>query len=324
MMNDTEWIHRFAGLEIAVVGDLMMDEYVWGQANRVSPESPVLVLDVERETSVPGGAANVAANLLALGAKIRVFGAVGDDPEGEELKRLLAEKGADVSGIVTDRSRRTTRKTRVVAQSQQVLRIDREQSHPLPESVSDELVSAVLGSLPRSSAILVSDYDKGAVNPLTVPRVIQACQAQSLPFVVNAKPANVGLLTGASLVSLNLSEALAASGDKRFRDPAQFDDAGTALLGALNVERLAVTRGPDGLAVWERGGAVTHTPAHSVAVYDVAGAGDTVVAVLTLAAAVGAPTEVASRLAVTAAAVVVGKVGVATTSVEELLSHLDA
>ncbi len=318
-MDEPTLIASFTGLEVAVVGDLMMDEYVWGQATRVSPESPVLVISVERESAVPGGAANVAANLMALGARVRVFGAVGDDSKGVELKTVLASQGADVAGIVTDSSRPTTRKTRVVAQSQQVLRVDRESTHAMPDGPSQELAARLKSSLGSVSAVLVSDYAKGVVNDLTIPPVIAQCRDRHVPFLANGKPDNAALLSGATVVTLNVSEALATSGDKRFKTD-DIHEAGESLRDALDVEALVVTRGAKGLCVWNREGETVIVPAHPAEVYDVAGAGDTVVSTLTLALAAGADMAQAARLAVRAAAIVVSKVGVATVSASELLS----
>jgi len=319
-MRDT--IERFKNLKIAVMGDLMVDEYIWGQANRVSPESPVLVIDVQRETSVPGGAANVASNILALGARVRVLGAVGADSHGEELRASLTKRGADVTGIITDPTRLTTRKTRVVAQSQQVLRIDREQSTDLPESASLELLGKIQSVLTDVDAVLVSDYAKGVVNSNVIPATIAATRSAGKPFLANAKPPNAKLLRGASLVTINLSEAVATSGDKRFQDDELIHEAGHDLRKALDAETLVVTRGQKGLCAWTHQGETVAIPAHPVSVYDVAGAGDTVAALLTLCIASGATIEVATRLAVLAAAIVVGKVGVATVSAEELIAHL--
>ncbi|MBS1715515.1 MAG: bifunctional hydroxymethylpyrimidine kinase/phosphomethylpyrimidine kinase [Armatimonadetes bacterium] len=321
-MDLREIVAGFEGLQVAVLGDLMMDEYLWGDASRVSPESPVLVIDVQRETAVPGGAANVAANLMALGATTKVFGAVGDDGAGADLRDKLAERGADVLGIVTDASRPTTRKTRVVAQNQQVLRIDREHAHDLAGPVASELARRLLGSIDGLDAVLASDYDKGVVNEATVPPAVARARAGSVPFLVNAKPDNVGLLKGASVVTLNIGEALAASGDKRFRTD-EIGVAGQSLREAIGCDALVVTRGPKGLAVWTDDAPAVLVPAKQVEVYDVAGAGDTVVSTMTLAVAAGAGLREAAELAVHAAAVVVGKVGVATVTRDELLAHFE-
>jgi D-glycero-beta-D-manno-heptose-7-phosphate kinase len=316
-------LDQFESLRLAVLGDLMMDEYLWGDATRVSPESPVLVIDVARESAVPGGAANVAANVTALGGQAAVFGVVGDDDTGRQLLERLDGQGADVAGVVTDPGRTTTRKTRVVAQSQQVLRIDREVRQPLAGEVADDLTGRLRGRLGELDGVIVSDYAKGVVCPQTSSSVVVMAREASVPVFVNAKPSSAGLMSGATVVTLNLAEAIAASGDDRFRSDA-LDEPGHGLRAKVGCETLVVTRGAKGLALFGAGGETVLVPARTVDVYDVAGAGDTVVSTLAMAMAAGAGLREAAELAVVAAAVVVGKVGVATVTLDELRSHLSA
>lgn len=312
-------ISDFAKLRVAVVGDLMMDEYVWGEASRVSPESPVLVVDVSRESAVPGGAANVAANVAALGATAKVFGAVGDDPKGRELVQQLREHGSDVSGIVVDPTRPTTRKTRVVAQNQQVLRVDREKSHPLSGKVASSLVELVLQVLDDVDVVLVSDYAKGVVNPDTVPHILQAAKARGVKLAANGKPTNASCYLGADLLTFNLSEAAAVDRDHRFKTN-ELPKAGGELRERLGVQNLVVTRGAEGLAVFSADSQPLLVPAKTVEVYDVAGAGDTVVAALSLGLASGLSMADSAELATLAASVAVGKVGVAPVTSTELIA----
>ncbi len=318
----TSLLDRFAGQTVAVLGDLMMDEYVWGQASRVSPESPVLVIDVQRETAVPGGAANVAANVVALGGRASVFGVVGEDRAGEALRTALGERGVGVEGVVTEPARVTTRKTRVVAQSQQVLRVDREERRDLDALTAERLLAALTEALPGVDAVLASDYAKGVVSAEVARKAIAACREAGVPFLVNAKPRSVPWLMGATVMTVNVSEAVAASGDDRFADDGSIHAAGAEMREATGVETLVVTRGAKGLIAWTAAGESVAVPAHPVEVYDVAGAGDTVAATLALALASGASVAEAAQLAVRAAAVVVGKVGVATVSAEELRAAL--
>lgn len=319
-------VKGFAGRRLVVLGDLMMDEYLWGRATRISPESPVMVVEVERESSVPGGAANVVNNLLALGARVAVIGVVGEDAAGEALKADLAARGADVTGIVVDPSRPTTRKTRVVAHSQQVLRVDREQRHPLTGGVAHRLLGHLGREAVEAEAVVISDYDKGVLTPEVACSAVQAARRVGIVLTANPKPANARSLAGARLISFNQSEAeatVAMLGPGRAASGMEeeaLERAGAALRRELDVETLVVTRGAKGLSLWQAGGSVRHVPAHPVEVYDVAGAGDTVISALTLGLTAGASVEEAAVVANHAAACVVRKVGVATVTPDELLA----
>jgi rfaE bifunctional protein kinase chain/domain len=320
-------LRSFIGKRVVVIGDLMTDEYLWGAATRISPESPVMVVEVERETSVPGGAANVVNNVLALGGLVSVAGVVGDDPAGTALRQALADEGADISAVVTDSSRPTTRKTRVVAKHQQVLRIDREQTHPIPQAVERELLERAVAAMRGASAVVLSDYNKGVMTAGMSRAAVAAARDLRLPLIANSKPANVRALAGATVVQLNryeaqetLTAAYLGRPHPRFLRDEEWEDAGALLRQELNVEALLVTRGEKGLSFWLPDGSVTHVPAHPVEVFDEAGAGDTVISALTLSLASGVPLEEAGFIANRAAAAVVQKVGVATVTVDELLA----
>lgn len=330
-----EIVQGFSGRHLIVLGDLMMDEYVWGRTSRISPEAPVMVVETERETCVPGGAANVVNNLLALGAQVRVIGVVGADSAGDTLVEQLRLRGADTTGVIRDPSRPTTRKTRIVAHSQQVLRVDRECTHPVAEPIALQLQDALMRASERAEGIIVSEYNKGVFTPQVARAVTGLAQRRNLLLTSNPKPPNARLLAGAHLISLNQSEACALSGDGRFALPAEvippertfagqaeLDAAGLALVRSLQVRHLVVTHGAKGLSVFSAEGVATHVPPHLVEVYDAAGAGDTVISTLSLALLNGAPVAHAAALACLAAACVVRKVGVATVSTAELLAEL--
>jgi len=329
IMNRTRYqqiLRSFAGKRVVVIGDLMTDEYLWGRATRISPESPVMVVEVDRESSVPGGAANVVNNLLALGSAVSVVGVVGDDAAGRELNKALVNEGADISGVVTDPSRPTTRKTRVLARHQQVLRIDREQTHPIPFAVERELIERAAAAMRGASAVVLSDYNKGVATDGVSRSAVQAARTARLPFIANSKPANVRGLAGATVVQLNRYEAqetltaayLGRPHPKFLRDE-EWEDAGALLRQELDIDTLLVTRGEKGLSFWAADGRVTHVPAHPVEVFDEAGAGDTVISALTLSIAAGAALDEAGYIANRAAAAVVQKVGVATVTAAELM-----
>lgn len=313
-------LKNFEGLRVAVFGDIMLDEYVWGEACRVSPESPVLVIKVQNETAVPGGAANVASNVVALGAQAQIFGVIGNDQKGVGLSQSLLERGMQTAGLVVDDNRPTTRKTRIVAQNQQVLRVDREETEPISVSLSTKLAQLVEDRMSEIDILLISDYAKGVVNSSTVPRLIESSQASGTIVVANSKPSNAHLFTGADILSLNLSEAIAVSSLTNFET--DLNTNGTDLRRKLGVNSLVITRGSSGLTIWDANGHIQTIPAHKVDVYDVAGAGDTTIATLALAIAAGATMKDAAQLAVIAAGIVVSKVGVATVNQEEIRRQL--
>ena len=318
-------IQNFAGKRLVALGDLMLDEYLWGKATRISPESPVMVVEIERESSVPGGAANVVNNLLALGAIVHVVGVVGDDEAGLTLKTQLQERGASVDGVVTDSSRPTTRKTRIVAHNQQVLRVDREKVQSLDPEIEELLIRTATKLIEGADAVIVSDYNKGVLTSVLAKAVVHAAKTAGIIITANPKPVTARRLAGATVLSLNQSEAEMTSALGAGRDrPLIFsgeglDDAGAQLRCELGVDTLLVTRGGKGLSLWQEGLPPMHVPAHEVEVYDVAGAGDTVISALTLAMAAGADLVEAAIIANHAAACVVRKVGVATVTTGELL-----
>lgn len=313
-----EIVRGFAGRSVVVLGDLMMDEYLWGRATRISPESPVMVVEVDRESRVPGGAANVVNNLLALGAAVSVVGTVGKDEIGAQLIAALRDEGADVSGIVADSSRPTTRKTRIVAHNQQVLRVDREQTHAVDDATQVAICRQLQSALRRANAVLVSDYDKGVLTSSVAHLAVLGAKDAGKPLTANPKPPNAWHLSGASVISLNQSEAEKLIGHSLGDDA--LPEAGARLRQQLEAETLVVTRGAKGLSLWTAAEAAQHVPAHPVEVYDVAGAGDTVISTLTLAILVGASMGEAAEVANHAAACVVRKLGVATVSADELIA----
>ncbi|MEJ5250337.1 MAG: hypothetical protein HPY54_04920 [Chthonomonadetes bacterium] len=319
-------LQRFADLRLIVIGDLMLDEYVFGIVRRISPEAPVPVVEWTEESFVPGGAANVVNNLLALGAQASVFGVVGDDEKGRTLTAHLAQSGADVTGVLVDPSRITTCKTRVIAHSQQVVRLDREQRHPVPQHLQEELLHRLETALPRAQAVLLSDYQKGMLTPSLVREVIQRCIARGLPVMANPKPPLLRHLRGAKLVSVNLLEAQAfansVGNETELHTVSQVASHAPAWREMLEVHALAVTLGAQGILLATEGAPPLHVPAMPVEVYDTAGAGDTVIATLACALTAGADWRTAARLANASAGCVVRHVGVVPPRREEILRLL--
>lgn len=311
-------VRDFASCTVLVIGDIMADEYLRGQVRRISPESPVMIVEVQKEEIKPGGAANVANNLRALGAEVHLAGFIGDDEIGQTLLDIMRQLGIHTQSILTDPSRPTTRKTRIIAQHQQVLRVDREKTHEAPPHLQEQLAAQVHEQLNQVDAIVLSDYRKGALPANTISVIINAAKRLSLPIVANPKPASAYWFTGATVLSLNQSETeeLAGPIPSQAQDLAMY---GADLRAQLQVEMLVTTLGPRGLAYWCQNGEHRHVPAHAIEVYDVAGAGDTSISALTLALLCGATPLEAACIANHAGACAVRKVGVATVSPEELL-----
>ena len=313
-------LDRFDGLRVLVAGDLMVDEHVWGTTSRVSPEAPVLVVDVNGEPELrPGGAANVVNNVRALGGSAAVVGVVGSDSFGAELQRQLSSAGVDTYGIVVDPTRVTTRKTRIwVSHRQQIVRVDRECKSPLDESTAERIVSLVSAALPKCDALILSDYNKGVLNTSVAARVVQLARDMNRICAANPKPANLSGFKGAGLVVLNQSEAEAAALAKLDCEEAVMA-VGKAMLSDLQVACLVITRGTLGLTIFEPTSART-IAAVPLEVYDVAGAGDTVISALTLALAAGAAPLEAARIANLAGGAAVRKVGVSAVTRDEIVA----
>ncbi len=315
-MNPLDLLSRFRGCPVLVVGDLMLDEFVWGSVTRISPEAPVPVVEVQKRTFVAGGAANTAANVAALGGTPFLAGLVGDDTHGDIVCDLLRDTGVDVAPVVRDNRRPTTTKTRVIAHSQQMLRVDHEKPGAIERDLEDALLARLDAVLPAVRGCVVSDYGKGVVTPRFVGELIAKCRAARLPVVVDPKGVDYAKYRGATVVKPNQLEAAKVL-NRDLRDAESVRAAGRDL-GELLDTSILITQGSAGMSLFEQHRPMVHIPTQAREVYDVTGAGDTVAGTLTLALAVGGTLEAACRLASAAAAVVVGKVGTATVSVDEL------
>ena len=317
-VNGSDITSRFAGCPVLVAGDLMLDEFVWGGVTRISPEAPVPVVEVSRRTFVLGGAANTAANVGSLGGKPVLAGVLGQDPDGDRVRELLRSQGVETASVVRDPARPTTTKTRVIAHSQQVVRIDHEAPGPITDPVEAALLDAITEALPRVRGCIISDYGKGVVTPGFVGQLLQKTRAAGVPTVIDPKGLDYEKYRGATLVKPNQLEAGQVL-NRPLKTSEDVDRAGADLLELLGPETaVLITRGPHGMSLFERDRPLVHVPAQAREVYDVTGAGDTVAGTLGLALAVGAGPAEACRLASLAAAVVVGKVGTATCSLTEL------
>jgi rfaE bifunctional protein kinase chain/domain len=315
---------------VLVLGDVMLDQFIWGGVSRISPEAPVPVVDFERESFMPGGAANVARNLTALNVPTEIFGAIGNDDAGRTLQKLLAEQKIVCSGLVKNSARHTSVKTRIVAGKQQVVRIDRETRDGLDPKLTGHLLAELKSKLPKTAAIIVGDYGKGVVTQPLLNEIKSLCRARGVWLSFDPKPVHHLNLSGLSLITPNRKEAfeLADLPDDT-RQPNPFADknlmlVAERLLNELRPAVLLITLGELGMLLCQRGQKPFHIPTVAQEVFDVSGAGDTVIATFTLAIAAGASPLEAAILANHAAGIVVGKIGTATTSPDELLKSFNA
>lgn len=311
------FLEQAPALQVLVVGDLMLDEYLWGQTERISPEAPVQVVDVVGEELRLGGAGNVINNLLALGCQVKVASVVGDDGDGRLLRQLLEDRGIDGSGLLLAAHRTTSRKTRVLASHQQMLRIDRESRQPLDSDQESELLKFLRKEAADCQVILVSDYLKGVLSDQVLEAVIGLGQSRMLPVVVDPKGKDFSRYRGATVLTPNRREAQAAAG-RDFVDEEALVAAGEQLCQELNLMALVMTRSEEGMSLFLRGGQHLRLATDARDVFDVSGAGDTVLACLGAALGMGLDIEAGARLANLAAGIVVGKLGTSTVSPAEL------
>lgn len=335
-------IPRLRGKRIGVLGDLMLDRYLWGTASRLSPEAAVPVVDFVEQSECLGGAGNVAANIAALGARVEAFGVIGNDEAGRALQKCLRAARITNDGVVADSKRVTTVKTRIIARHQQVVRVDHERHGPLRAETQEKLLRLVFSALKHLDALVLSDYDKGLVTDDFADRVLSAAHQLKVPVFVKPKTSRLYAYRGARAIVCNAKEA-GFYVTRSLADEKSVEEAGRALLAHFGCSAVVITRGEKGMSVFEETSPRhLHVPATSFEVtyarvgqpgiergatgrqvFDVTGAGDTVLSVLALAAAAGAPLADAAMLANTAAGVVVGKLGTASVSPQELLHALD-
>lgn len=315
-------IRRFAGTRVLVIGDLMLDQFVWGDVSRISPEAPVPIVRVRRQEGRPGGAGNVVTNVVALGGRADACGFVGSDLAGRALCGALTAAGGGLAGVLRSTSLATTAKTRVIAHSQQVVRFDQDpDAAGVPARLVNRLRAWVGAHARRYPVIVVSDYGKGVVTPDLLADLAALRRRHGFHYVVDPKRPNFAHYRGASLVKPNLGEASVAAGVD-IVDRRTLDAAGSELLLRWEADAILISRGEEGMTLFKPRARAHHFPTAAQEVYDVTGAGDTVLATCALALAAGGSFEEAARLANHAAGVAVGKVGTATVSARELVRAL--
>ncbi len=306
---------------VLVYGDVMIDQYLWGKVDRISPEAPVPVVEVESETLQLGGAANVARNISALGCNVELVGLVGDDDNATRLKHLLEREGIRNYKLVSDQKRPTTVKTRVIAHNQQVVRADRESRAEIDGYTENEMVSYIESRLPETQCLLISDYGKGVITLPLLQRIVPLARKRNRFIAVDPKESHFRNYRQVSVITPNEHEAAFAAG-QRIRDDESLQAVGWGLLKELELDSILVTLGARGMALFERDGSFNHLPTVAKKVYDVTGAGDTVIAVLTAMMAAGATRLEAAFVANQAAGIVVGYIGTAYVGKDELFNTI--
>jgi D-glycero-beta-D-manno-heptose-7-phosphate kinase len=325
-----EILGRAARSRIVVLGDVMLDQFIWGSVARISPEAPVPVVDFERESFMPGGAANVARNLTALEVPAELFGVIGRDAAAQQLRRLLEGHQIGCRGVLARSNRLTSIKTRIVAQTQQVVRIDRETRDGLDSSLTRRLLANLESLIGSTAAVIIGDYGKGVVIQALLDGVKQLCRQHGVWLSLDPKPVHCLDLTGLSLITPNRKEAFALAklqDDTRTSNPLADTNlmrVAASLLNQLHPALLLITLGELGMLLCQHGQKPIHIPTVAQEVFDVSGAGDTVIASFTLAIAAGAAPLEAAMISNHAAGLVVGKVGTATVTPAELLASISS
>jgi rfaE bifunctional protein kinase chain/domain len=318
MMQLRSLVKNFGNGKILVIGDLVLDRYVWGKVSRISPEAPVPVVEVTDDDFKLGGAANVANNIVALGGRVTVAGVTGKDRAGQILKQLLEDRG--IACEIFEDSRPTTVKTRVIAHNQQVVRFDREEKKGISGNLLKTLKSFLKRAVCEHDAVIVSDYKKGVVSRMLIRAILEQAKQGHKLLAIDPKVGHFHFYKGAGLITPNVMEASQGSGVE-IKDEKSLIRAGKALLNRLACGAVLITRGEEGMSLFEKEG-VTHIPTVARHVFDVTGAGDTVIAAFTVAYASGATLQEAAIVANHAAGIVVGEVGTAVVTPEKLRQSL--
>lgn len=297
------------GKTIAVIGDLMIDKYIWGHVARISPEAPVPIVEVTEESQRLGGAANVANNIVALGGKCFLVGVVGNDSNADMMRQLVEKLNINSSGLITDKERMTTVKTRVIAHNQHVVRIDNEQKFDISSEVAEKIVSFVEENITTIDGIILEDYNKGVLTKELIRKIIALAKKHNKIITVDPKLNNFFDYQGVSVFKPNLKETSEGL-NKKIKSDQDVIAAGKELLDRLKADHILITRSEKGMTLFSSTGSVNHVPTKAIEVADVSGAGDTVIATLTLALASGVEVIHAAELANLAGGLVVGEVGI--------------
>ena len=327
----TEIVDKFRDMRIAVVGDLMLDVYIWGKTSRISPEAPVPVVQVKKKTSCLGGAANVMRNVVTLGGKVSAYGVIGDDSGGDEMKKLFEGYGIDPASLSVDKSRRTTQKERIIASAQQLLRVDFEDTEKLDNDIRREMIVELEKLIDADviDAIIFEDYGKGVLNEEMLNHIVACAKKKNIITSLDPKPGHLLKVKGLTVMKPNRSEAFAITGTFSqgngiaVEDDTQLHAVAAQLLDEWEPDYLIISLAAQGMALFSKNAEMVVIPTQAREVYDVSGAGDTVIAAFTLALSTGANPVEAAEIANHAAGIVVGKVGTVTVSKDELVESFN-
>lgn len=315
-------INKFRKSRVLVVGDLILDRYIFGNVERISPEAPVPVVWANREEFLGGGAANVALNIVSLGGKVSICGVLGRDHYGDLLSSIIKKGNIDTELIIKDKSRPTTLKTRIIAQHQQVVRLDWESVEFLPLDINRKIINRLYKDIDKFDAVIIEDYGKGVVNPYLVKELVNICHKKNKIITVDPKEEHFDYYENVTALTPNLKEAQYAA-NMKVRNKEEITILGNIIMQKLKPKSLLVTLGEEGMELFLEGDKSWHIPTTALEVFDVTGAGDTVIAVFSLALSCGADFKEAALLSNIAAGIVVGKLGAATVNTKEFKERLD-
>jgi len=315
-------LEQFKNKKILVVGDIMLDKYIWGEVSRISPEAPVQVVHVSKETYSPGGASNVASNAAALNGKVFMVGIAGDDEAKNILLDELKKRSINTEGILIDDGKPTTQKVRIVGRSQQLLRVDYEKKDHVHKNIERSMIIFLEKIIKNVDIVVISDYAKGVITQEISDKIVQIAKNHNKAVIVDPKPKHMNFYSNVTLITPNNAEASEMTDIEDDNDESVLE-MGNKILKYLNANVL-ITRGEKGMSLFEKDGKITHIPAKAKEVYSLIGAGDTVVATIALAIASGADLEEAATLANIAAGIKVGKIGTASVSIEEIKKEIES
>jgi D-beta-D-heptose 7-phosphate kinase/D-beta-D-heptose 1-phosphate adenosyltransferase len=317
-MNLLKLIDSFKKQSVLVIGDTMVDKFVWGKVKRISPEAPVPVVEVTKETETLGGAGNVANNIAALGGKAYIVSAIGDDGIGRALAEMMSSKNINGDYLVCDRDRPTIVKTRIIAVSQQLVRVDKEIKGSFHRSTEDKIIKNIETLIAKVNAVIISDYGKGVVSQKVLKRTIDAARKRKIPVTVDPKTENFKKYKRVTSITPNAKEAIEGMNAQAVKTESDIENLGKRILKTLNSDSVLITRSEKGMTLVQPGNKITNIPTRAKEVFDVTGAGDTVISTMTLALAANADLPTAAEIANFAAGIVVAKIGTATASPQEL------